>query len=123
MVDGVTSGLIRVIRFGVVGIAIAAVCLWVGTHTAGLAGFAATIASLGVVSITLGVAAARAFDILTEKRRPESRVMAWHPNGPHDAARLRESCSICGRHRVRYGATLLCPNCDPRPIRRHIADL
>lgn len=123
MVDGFMSGLIRIVRFGVVGIAIAAACLWVGTHTDGLAGFGATIASLAVATITFGVVAARTVDILTEERRSDSHVAAWAASGSPDAARRSEPCSLCGRHRVRYGATLLCPNCDPRPIKRHIADL
>ena len=123
MLDGFTSGLIRVVRLGVVGIAGAAACFWIGTHTGGLAGFGATMGSLALAAVTLGVVAARTVDILLEERRSEPYVAPRPASGPHRAAWRREACGVCGRRRVQYGAIILCPNCDPHPTdhpQRHL---
>jgi hypothetical protein len=115
VVDRFASGSIQIVRIGGSGIAIAATCYWIGRHTGGLAGFSATIASLAVVAITLGLVAALSVEYLTGDRQPESRVVGWPSTVPHHTASRRGRCGICSQQRVRFGATLLCPKCDQRP--------
>lgn len=107
-----TSGPIQVVRMGVAGIGIAAVCYWIGRHTNGLAGFSATIASLGVVAVTLGVVAVQGVEHLTAHRRGATfvadrrQVEAESLGGPVDR------CGLCHRPRARLGGILLCLSCD-----------
>lgn len=111
-----SSGPIRVVRMGVAGIAIAAVCYWIGRHTNGLAGFSATIASLGVVAVTLGVVAAQSVEHMTAHRRGATfvvdrrQVETDSPGGPVDR------CGLCHRPRARLGGVLLCLSCDKRDM-------
>jgi len=115
VVDRFASGSIQIIRIGGVGITIAAACYWIGTHNGGLAGFGATIASLAVVAITLGLVAALSVEYLTGERQSESRVVGWPSRVQRHTASRRGRCGICSQRRVRFGATLLCPNCDQHP--------
>ena len=109
------SGSIRIVRIGGSGIAIAAACYWTGRHTGGLTGFGATIASLAVVAVTLGLVAALCVEYLTRERQSESRVVELPSTVPRHTSSRRGRCGICNQQRVRVGATLLCPNCDQHP--------
>ena len=115
MVDRFASGSIQIVRIGGSGIAIAAACYWIGRHTGGLTGFGATIASLAVVAITLGLVAALSVEYLTGETQSESRVVGWPSTVPRHTVSRRGRCGICNQQRVRFGATLLCPNCDQHP--------
>lgn len=115
MIDRFASGSIQIARIGGAGIAIAAACYWIGTHTGGLTGFGTTIASLAVVTITLGLVAALSVEHLTSERPSQSRIVRWPTTRPRNTATRRQRCGICNQQRVRFGATLICPNCDQHP--------
>ena len=116
--DGLfTSGSVRVVRMGAIGVAIAAVCYWIGRHTNGLAGFSATIVSLGIVAITLGVAAAQTVEHLTAHRRGATSVADRPHVETEPPGEPVDRCGLCHRPRERLGAILLCPSCD----RYHVA--
>jgi hypothetical protein len=95
--------------------AIAAASYWIGTHTGGLPGFGATMASLAIAAVTLGLVAALIVDNLTGEKQSDFRVAERPSPAPRESPQPRRRCGICNQQRARFGATLLCPNCDQQP--------